>query len=91
MLCERRLVSTHAFTLGVLCRLVVAAAVDQDWTAVAGCAESALLCVQGLRKGVMNTCSVARGGRGEGRVCAPPTAVVVCANEDPTQATAVST
>lgn len=47
-LCERRLVPTHAFTLGVLCRLTVGAAVEARWAEAADHARRALACMDGL-------------------------------------------
>lgn len=63
ILCDRRLVPTHAFTLGVLCRLVLGAAADEDWPATASYAERALSCMQGLRAGMAAAASAGDAGR----------------------------
>lgn len=48
VLCEKRLAPCNAFSLGVHCRLTLAAAADSDWWATAAHAERALSCMQGL-------------------------------------------
>lgn len=53
----------HAFSLSVLCRLSLAAAVDGDWPATAAHAELALERMQGLVGGIRG------GGSGGGQAC----------------------
>lgn len=59
-LCERRLVATHSFSLGVLSRLVLGAAADRDWPAVVDCARRTLACIRGVRAGII-ACSEGGG------------------------------
>lgn len=77
-LCERRLVPTHAFTLGVLSRLTVAATAEKDWPRVVSYAERALVRMRELR-GVTTTSGPL-----------PQVAYMATISTDSTRATAVS-
>ncbi|CAM9598800.1 unnamed protein product [Ascophyllum nodosum] len=49
ILCEKRLSSTNSFAFGVISRLMLAAAVDEDWKQTAAFAERSLQCLRALR------------------------------------------